>query len=181
MIYCVWKYVMALELFKNNNFFSFIFSSNEKLVQVILNLDWLEISIKILKICPHFICTMKIFLTFQSLVHFIFPRSNWTWNPTKNYPYRFVNFLPCLYLVLCFILCFNFLTFKAETFQEYSDCYAIFATMFALFNGTTVFINRAKYFDFIVNIENIIEKRKLNMHTNCISISLNYHFMYIQV
>lgn len=115
--------------------------------------------------------TMKIFQTFQNLVCFSFPNSNWirkshptnadTLNLNDNYPFNVINFLPWLHVVFCFILAFIYIFFGATIFQEYSDCtYGVLATALATFNGFTIFLNRGKYFDFINHIEKVVEQRK---------------------
>lgn len=117
---------------------------------------------------------MKIFQTFQGLVCFIFVHPKWnrvsnttnsdcnTSNPIEKYPYNFINLVPWLHLIFCLILCLNFLFNEAETFQEYSDCvYGVLVASMNIFIDINVLLNREKFFDFIGNIERIIEIRKL--------------------
>lgn len=85
---------------------------------------------------------MKIFKTFQRVVCFSFPNSNWTRESLStntnalNCPFNLITFLPWLHVILCFILNFVYIFFGAKIFQDYSDCiYAVLASTLAIFNG----------------------------------------------
>lgn len=118
--------------------------------------------------------TMKIFQTFRDLVRFIFGQAKWNRsansefnasNPNQNYSYNLINLLPWLHLVLCFILCTNFVHFEAETLEDYADVvYALLTLSVNIFFGVTILLNRAKFLEFIFNFEKLIEKRKLKMN-----------------
>lgn len=154
----------SMEMFSN----SFLFKNDILLLLVAAkDLDGSNSGSPALNIIHSFNMT-KVFQVYQSLVGFLFPNSNWIGaknsNPSKpnqNYPYNFVNFLPWLHLVFCFILCFIFICFGAETFQDYADSvYGSSTTLLNIFNGITIFLNREKLFNFICDIEKMIYKRK---------------------
>lgn len=117
---------------------------------------------------------MKIVQSFQSLLFFNFAQAKWikasrppnadlrASNSIQKYPYSIINLIPLIHLGFCSVFCLNFIFFEAKIFQEYADCaYGLLTVSLNIFNGITVLSNRAKFIDFIDNIENVIDKRKL--------------------